>query len=164
MTRVFLSLGTNKGDRRANMESMVQEICRILVDPILFSRMMETEPVGVDEAQDWFLNQIISGLYQKSSAELLDACLAVEQKLGRIRTRRFEPRVADVDVLLFGNEVIIDDHLQIPHPGIVQRRFCLEGINDIDPEIMIPGTNKPIKDLYKAMDLPVAQQKIRYLS
>jgi 2-amino-4-hydroxy-6-hydroxymethyldihydropteridine diphosphokinase len=94
------------------------------------SHVIETEPWGVAD-QPRFLNQVLEVEWQGSSRQLLRAAKAVEREGGRTTTRRWGPRVIDVDILLFGRERFSEPDLQIPHPRIAERPFVLEGLNEL---------------------------------
>jgi 2-amino-4-hydroxy-6-hydroxymethyldihydropteridine diphosphokinase len=140
MTFTALSLGSNLGDRLFYIESMERALRSILADgSVKSSRVMETAPVGAScIGQPAYLNRIVAGYYSGGAYELLDACLSIEADLGRTRPAPKAPRTADVDILLFGDEEINDPpRLIIPHPELLNRRFCIEGLIDIDPSIKI---------------------------
>ncbi|MDR2579052.1 MAG: 2-amino-4-hydroxy-6-hydroxymethyldihydropteridine diphosphokinase [Chitinispirillales bacterium] len=165
MTHVALSIGANLGDREANIFFMERELYQLLADA-KSSPLMETEPVGVDGPQPPYLNRIITGYYDGIPHQLLCACFVIELRLGRKREKPKEPRVADVDILLFGdleiNEETILHTLVIPHPEIQNRRFCVEGLARIDPSILVPvgGRRKTAGRLFKNMRADVAAQNI----
>jgi len=167
MTFTAISLGSNLGDRLFHIESMESALRSILVDgSVRSSRVMETDPVGVRcIGQPAYLNRIVAGHYPGGAYELLDKCLSIEADLGRTRPAAKAPRTADADILLFGDEEINDPpKLIIPHPELLNRRFCLEGLIDIDPSIKIPisGKTLTVGELYKNMDSGVAAQKISF--
>jgi 2-amino-4-hydroxy-6-hydroxymethyldihydropteridine diphosphokinase len=164
MVMVYLSLGTNVGDRERNMALLKKMVFRFLGKPHKASRLMKTEPVGVLARQRWFYNCIISGAYSGSPSQLLAECLSVESKLGRVRTSvRFSPRTADVDILTYGNKSINRKSLQIPHPQIRARRFCIEGLRDIAPNALLPGTKKSYSYFFENMPERVQRQKVLIL-
>ncbi len=142
------------------MEEMVRRVERLLLPPIIKSRWMETEPLEVIGQQPWYLNCIVSGSYRGAARDLLMECQAIEDALGRVRSRYHGPRTADVDILLFGNVTVHEEGLSLPHPGLLRRRFCLEGINEIDPELILPGKRTRIRDYCATLEDSIAQQKI----
>ncbi|MDR2591217.1 MAG: 2-amino-4-hydroxy-6-hydroxymethyldihydropteridine diphosphokinase [Chitinispirillales bacterium] len=167
MTFTALSLGSNLGDRLFHIESMERALRSILIDGTLrSSRVMETEPVGVSAAgQPAYLNKVVAGYYGGSAYELLDRCLSIETDLGRTRPTPKAPRTADADILVFGNEEINDPpRLIIPHPELSNRRFCLEGLIDIDPsiKIRIAGRTLTAGELHENMGADVAAQKVSF--
>jgi 2-amino-4-hydroxy-6-hydroxymethyldihydropteridine diphosphokinase len=130
VTIAYLGLGSNLGRRDRNLSAarrrLRQKGARILRD----SRVIETEPWGVTD-QPRFLNQVLEVEWQGSPRQLLGAAKAVEREGGRKTTRRWGPRVIDVDILLFGNERISEPDLQIPHPRIAERPFVLNGLKEL---------------------------------
>jgi 2-amino-4-hydroxy-6-hydroxymethyldihydropteridine diphosphokinase len=162
MVLVFLSLGSNAGQRNRNMEEMLRQVALIMTS-VKRSRLMETEPVEVDEKQPWYLNCIVSGEYHGSAPELLNKCLAIENRLGRIREYRHCPRTADIDILLFGDMAAHEKDLRIPHPGLFNRRFCLEGVREIAPGFILPGKGVSVSAYYETLDESVKRQKINFI-
>ncbi|MBD3244043.1 MAG: 2-amino-4-hydroxy-6-hydroxymethyldihydropteridine diphosphokinase [Chitinivibrionales bacterium] len=160
---VVLSLGTNLGDKEQHMRSMVAGARGFLVEPVRVSDLMETEPLGMTPDAPWFLNCLIAGGFDGTARELLGRCHAVEQSLGRTRNGKWESRTADVDILLFGDEQIADDDLVVPHPQIRSRRFCLEGLRQLVPDMVIPGVSMTMHELYERMDSGVRRQNMRVL-
>ena len=131
---VYLSLGSNLGDRRDNLASAVAKIERAYMTVRRTSSLYETEPVDLTE-QPWFLNIVLEGEVKVSPFELLDATQAIERDLGRTREGSVHrgPRVIDIDILLFGQFVVRDERLTIPHPRMTVRRFVLEPLVEIAP-------------------------------
>jgi 2-amino-4-hydroxy-6-hydroxymethyldihydropteridine diphosphokinase len=172
MTFTALSLGSNQGDRLFYIESMERAVRSVLVDVdngrgVRSSRVMETEPVGVSAAgQPAYLNKVVAGYYGGGAYELLNRCLSIETDLGRTRPTPKAPRTADVDILLFGDEEISDPpRLIVPHPELLNRRFCLEGLIDIDPSIRIrtAGLTLTAGELYENIGAGVAAQNVSFL-
>jgi 2-amino-4-hydroxy-6-hydroxymethyldihydropteridine diphosphokinase len=161
---VVLSLGSNLGDRAENMAHMRRRVTETLVLPVRFSRLMETEPVGVEPGQQWFLNQLATGGFAGSPRELLEACHEIENELGRTRTRKWAPRTADVDILLMGGERSDESDLVIPHPQLTKRRFCLEGLVEIAPGFVVPREGRTAVELHGLMGDDVKRQAVTYLS
>lgn len=161
--QIIFSLGSNMGSRESYIEEMERELEEIIGGSLTKSRLMETEPVGVVENQAWYLNRIVSGKYNGTPCDLLKKTLAAEKKLGRTGKGRLTARTADIDILLFGNVVVNSPELRIPHPGILKRRFCIEGIVDCLGDVFIEPLNKTTSELYKSMDAQVLAQNIRWL-
>lgn len=161
--QVFLSLGSNCGDRLDYILRMEQLLEQILEPPLKKSRIMETEPVDVTDKQQWYLNRIIGAYYSKSPTCLLKATQEIEVALGRVDKGTMKSRTADIDILLFGNEILNSDILTIPHRGILTRRFNLEGLNDIDSSIVIPGLQKSVKEILQSNIADLQLQGIRYI-
>lgn len=139
MTRAFLSLGSNLGDRLGYLRAATEALAR---GPLLevrdVSRVYETEPVEVEGAQPDYLNCVVEVHCGVPALELLRFCQGVEAALGRERKGEKAPRTVDVDVLVFGGEVRERGPLILPHPGI-GRAFNLKGLADLDPDLYIPG-------------------------
>lgn len=164
MVTVFLSLGSNVGDRRRNMWQMRNRVSRFLDKPVKVSRLMETEPVGVRTRQPWYLNCVMSGRYAGTAEELLEQCRAIENDLGRTREARFAPRTADIDVLMFDGVRIRRNNLVLPHPRMLRRRFCLEGLRDIAPRTTIPGAGRTCSQMLERMTAKVKAQKMNFVA
>lgn len=140
MKRAFLSLGSNCGDRLGYLRAAIGALGRgplLEVDGV--SRVYETAPVEVQREQPHYLNCVVEVQYGATAIELLRFCQGVEAALGRVRMASGgkAPRVIDIDVLLFGEEVIEEPHLIVPHPGSL-RAFNLRGLADLAPEMFIP--------------------------
>jgi 2-amino-4-hydroxy-6-hydroxymethyldihydropteridine diphosphokinase len=161
MVDVALCLGTNLGDRELNMRQMELALEGILLPPIRSSRLMETEPLGTAANHPWYYNRIVRGRYNRTPRELLEHCRTIEKKLGRTRQEKYAPRTADLDILLFDEQEVNEPDLMIPHRRIPDRRFCLEGLQEIAGEWIVPGINKKIKKLVEEMGEEVRKQKIR---
>lgn len=118
---------------------------------IAVSRFRETDPVGVVE-QPSFLNGAVAIETELSPRELLEALLRIERQLGRVRDgTRWGPRKIDLDLLLYGDETVDEQGLRVPHPRLHERRFALEPLAELDPELAIPGAGK-VSDLLVALD------------
>lgn len=139
MSRAFLSLGSNLGDRLSYLRSAARALGRgPSMELVAVSKVYETEPVEVEEQQPEYLNcvaELRSGL---PAVELLRYCQGVEAALGRKRKGQKAPRTVDVDLLLYGEETITAADLEVPHRGVT-RAFNLRGLADLDPDLYIPG-------------------------
>ena len=136
MTNVFLGLGGNLGDRRELMRSAVAEI-RGVIDDVRVSSLYESAAWGVTD-QPAFLNAVVRGRTELSPLELLDATQAIENDLGRVRERHWGPRLIDIDILLYGSEVIDEPRLKVPHPYMTQRGFVLRPLADLAAGLTLP--------------------------
>jgi 2-amino-4-hydroxy-6-hydroxymethyldihydropteridine diphosphokinase len=161
VVRVILSLGTNLGDRAANMAAMVGHIRELLSPPITFSSLMETEPVGVPTVQPWYLNRLVMGGFAGSARELLERCRDIENGLGRERPSPLAARTADVDILLYGERIVNEPDLIVPHLRMLSRRFCLEGLRELDGERVIPGVGMSVDACWRSMPQEVRHQQVR---
>jgi 2-amino-4-hydroxy-6-hydroxymethyldihydropteridine diphosphokinase len=130
MPIVYLGLGSNLGSRQRNLSAARRRLREKGLDIVRQSRVMETEPWGVVD-QPRFLNQVIEGEWSGTPRQLLVAAKQVEREGGRQPTRRWGPRVIDVDILLYGDLRIDQRGLVIPHPQITERPFVLESLNEL---------------------------------
>jgi 2-amino-4-hydroxy-6-hydroxymethyldihydropteridine diphosphokinase len=136
----YLGLGSNAGDRRANLQAAVDALPRHGVRVLAASSVYETEPVGEVLDQRDFLNACARVETALGPEELLDACKAVEAELGREAGGvRHGPRSIDVDVLLLGDERFRSARLQLPHAEVTSRRFVLVPLLELDPALVLPG-------------------------
>ncbi len=136
MTNVFLGLGGNMGDRREMMRSAVAEL-RDVLDDLRVSSLYESAAWGVTDQPD-FLNAVVGGKTTLEPLELLDAIQAIENDLGRVREQHWGPRAIDIDILLYGRQVIDAPRLQIPHPYMTQRGFVLRPLADLAAGLTLP--------------------------
>jgi 2-amino-4-hydroxy-6-hydroxymethyldihydropteridine diphosphokinase len=130
LTTVYLGLGTNLGRRARNLSAARRRLRQKGAFILRQSRVIETEPWGVTD-QPRFLNQVIEVSWAGTPRQLLDATREVEEEGGRIPTRRWGPRVIDVDILLFGDKRIAQRDLVIPHPRIGEREFVLQSLREL---------------------------------
>jgi 2-amino-4-hydroxy-6-hydroxymethyldihydropteridine diphosphokinase len=141
VTRAFLSLGSNLGDRMAYLSSVIVALGRGPLTRIKgTSKVYETIPVEVEEEQPDYLNCVVELECGVPAIELLRYCQGIEAALGRERGEMGEktPRTVDIDVLLFGEETIMEPDLRVPHAGVT-RTFNLRGLADLDADLYIPG-------------------------
>jgi 2-amino-4-hydroxy-6-hydroxymethyldihydropteridine diphosphokinase len=138
--RGFLGLGSNVGDSRANLEAAVAELPRHGVTVLRSSSVYETEPVGLVLDQPDFLNACVEVETALDPEALLDACKAVERAVGRATGGpRHGPRVIDVDLLLLGDTEYASERLTLPHAEVSSRRFVLEPLLELSPDLTLPG-------------------------
>ena len=130
MTTAYLGLGSNVGRRERNLSGARRRLRQKGARILGHSRVIETEPWGVTD-QPRFLNQVLEIEWSGSSRSLLAAAKAVEGEGGRRPTRRWGPRVIDVDILLFGTEHVDRPDLRIPHPRIAERPFVIQGLEEL---------------------------------
>lgn len=149
----YLSLGSNVGDRAASLRAAIDRLAEAGALQAI-SSFYETEPVNVRD-QPWFLNCAVSLETDLAPRELLERMLAIEEALGRRRTRNKGPRIVDIDILLAGDQVIAEPGLTIPHPALQERRFVLEPLVEIAPQARHPVLRKTARELLAA--LPAGQ-------
>jgi 2-amino-4-hydroxy-6-hydroxymethyldihydropteridine diphosphokinase len=146
---VYLSLGSNLGNREDNLKHALARLAA-LGKIIAASSLYETEPVEFTE-QPWFLNGVVALETEKSPRELLEALLAIEVAMGRHRTQPKGPRTIDLDILLYGDQVVQEAGLTIPHPALPDRRFVLEPLVEIAPALIHPVLGKSMQELKDAL-------------
>jgi 2-amino-4-hydroxy-6-hydroxymethyldihydropteridine diphosphokinase len=141
--RVFVGLGSNLGDRELNLRQALERLEDL--GPVRASSIRETDPVGVTD-QPKFLNAAAELATDLSPAELLERLLEIERELGRDRAteRRWGPRVIDLDLLVFGEEEIDEPGLTVPHPRLADRRFVLEPLCELAPELRLPDGRRVV--------------------
>jgi 2-amino-4-hydroxy-6-hydroxymethyldihydropteridine diphosphokinase len=140
---VFLSLGSNLGRRRQQLELALEQLETDGIRIVGRSSLYETEPQDVRD-QPWFLNLVVACQTTLFPIQLLAALQRIENRLGRVRNVvRRGPRNIDIDILLYGNTVIKTARLTIPHPRMAQRRFVLEPLLEIQPDLRHPETKEP---------------------
>jgi 2-amino-4-hydroxy-6-hydroxymethyldihydropteridine diphosphokinase len=141
VTRAYIGLGSNLGDRLENLLRAVRLLEEGDVAVRRSSRVYETEPVGGPEQPD-YLNAVVEVDAQGSARDLLDTCLRIENEMGRVRDERWGPRVVDLDVLTFGDEEVDEPDLQVPHPRMHERGFVLIPLLELDADPPLPGGRK----------------------
>jgi len=145
----YLSLGSNLEDRAANLRAAVAQLeaaGRLLA----VSALYETQPVDIPD-QPWFLNCVAAVETDMTPRELLNLALRVEAEMGRLRMREKGPRKIDIDVVLFGDRIVDEPGLKIPHPAMHQRRFVLEPLVEIAPEARHPELGKTAQEMLAAL-------------
>jgi 2-amino-4-hydroxy-6-hydroxymethyldihydropteridine diphosphokinase len=156
---VYLSLGSNVGDREAQLREAGAQLAasgRV----IAASSFYETEPVEFTE-QPWFLNGVLALETNQTPHELMAAILRIEEEMGRRRVQKKGPRSIDIDILLFDDMIVDSKDLTIPHPAMHQRRFVLEPLAEIAPEVLHPLLKKTIRELRDALPPGQAVRKLK---
>lgn len=151
--RVYLSLGSNMGDREAHLRDAIARLqgeSRV----VSISSFYETEPVEFTD-QAWFLNCAVALETTETPEQLMAAILNIEREMGRQRIQRKGPRVIDIDILLFSDRIIDTKELAVPHPAMHQRRFVLQPLVEIGPEVLHPVLKRTVRQLLDA--LPAGQ-------
>jgi 2-amino-4-hydroxy-6-hydroxymethyldihydropteridine diphosphokinase len=150
--RAYVGLGANLGDREATMRRAVELLAATPgIEVVAVSTLRETDPVGYAD-QPRFLNGAAALETELAPRALLDRLLEVERELGRVRGEgpRFGPRTIDLDLLLYGEEVADEPGLVLPHPRLGERRFVLEPLHELDPELTLPD-GRSVADLLREL-------------
>lgn len=148
MSKIYLSLGTNLGEKKSNIEHAL----KLLSDKIKIlkiSSYYETEPVGYRD-QPWFLNIVIEGETNLPPAELIVFTQSIEHEMKRVKTIVNGPRIIDVDILLYENDKINTENLIIPHPRMKERAFVMIPLSEISPNLVIQG--EKIRDILNNLE------------
>lgn len=160
MRMVFLSLGSNLGERRSHIERGIAALEEGGFTVVRRSSLYETEPVDLVD-QPWFLNTVIAGETDLAPQDLLALCQRIEEQAGRERTVRFGPRVLDIDILLYKGQVIDEQNLEIPHPRMYRRRFVLIPLLEIAPRIKDPNRRVRFADILTGLDEKKKVKKLK---
>jgi 2-amino-4-hydroxy-6-hydroxymethyldihydropteridine diphosphokinase len=147
---VAIALGSNVGDRRAHLDFAVSKLRTLLAD-LNVSRYYETVPVGMRHPQAMFLNAAAVGTAALAPGELLGALLAIERARGRERPYANAPRTLDLDLVLFGDTVIEEPDLRVPHPRFRERLFVLQPLAEIGAALRDPVTGRTVGELLRQM-------------
>jgi len=149
LKRIYLSLGSNIGDRAAHLRQAVERLESPDIRVLHASRIYETEPVDyLDQA--WFLNQAVEAETVLFPLQLLTRTSRLERELGRTRSVRRGPRVIDIDLLFYASAVVETPRLVIPHPRIAERRFVLEPLAELAPDLRHPVTHRSVRQMLDA--------------
>lgn len=147
MSIAFIGLGSNMGDKLANLKKAVLELGKVSGNKVLaVSSFYKTEPVGGVE-QDWFVNAVAEVETGLTPRELLNKLLYIEKNLGRVRDAKWGPRVIDLDILLFDDLMMDEEGLSIPHPYLHERGFVLVPLAEIAPKVIHPKLKKTMSEL-----------------
>ena len=152
VTRAYVALGENLGDRERTLREAAEALAaEDGIEVVAVSTLRETEPVGVG-AQPRFLNGAVAFDTTLAARDLLDRLLAVEHRFGRVRVPgEHGPRTLDLDLLLYGDEVIDEPGLAVPHPRLHERRFVLEPLAELAPGLVVPGRGE-VESLLRGVD------------
>jgi 2-amino-4-hydroxy-6-hydroxymethyldihydropteridine diphosphokinase len=161
MKTAYIGIGSNVGDSQRNCHEAIERIgasdgCRV----ISASAFYLTEPVG-NKNQEWYVNGVVSISTAMRARDLLNALLQVEANMGRVRTVKWGPRIIDLDILLFGQDIIDEIDLKIPHPMMHLRKFVMAPVAEIAPEIIHPVLGKTMTELL--MEIAENSQVIKRL-
>jgi 2-amino-4-hydroxy-6-hydroxymethyldihydropteridine diphosphokinase len=148
--RSGIALGSNVGDRLANLRAAYRKVANLSSDPaaVRYSSIYETSPVDSPPGVSSYLNAVMEIEYDRPAIALLDSLLQIERALGRPSKRpRNAPRSIDLDLLYVGNSTLNSPEIIIPHPRITQRRFVLEPLAEVVPDLVLPGQAHSIRHL-----------------
>ena len=154
-TEVFLAFGTSRGDREAFCRFALDELKKgnFLIRKV--SPLYETDPVDCEEGVPPFLNGVLQGVWNGSAEELLTLCQSIERRAGRPEKHSSrQSRELDLDIILFGREIIRTARLTVPHPRAFQRAFVLVPMNEIAPEAVFPDQEKTVSQLLRELPDP----------
>ncbi len=151
MKTVYLGLGSNVGDREANLREALERLETDGIRVVRRSSLYETEPQDLRD-QPWFLNAVVEVETDLFPLQLLAHIQNVEREMGRRRLTPKGPRNIDIDILFYGRSVIHTPELQTPHPRIAQRRFVLEPFSEIAPEFRHPVSGKTAREMLNALE------------
>jgi 2-amino-4-hydroxy-6-hydroxymethyldihydropteridine diphosphokinase len=149
MITVYIALGTNVGEREANLLQALQLLPESGVQIRRVSSIYETEPVDYLD-QEWFLNAVLEGRTELDALDLLSALRVIEARMGSKKAFAKGPRKIDLDILLYGNETIDTPELQVPHPRMLERKFVLIPLAEIAPNLRHPSWKSGIPQLLAA--------------
>jgi 2-amino-4-hydroxy-6-hydroxymethyldihydropteridine diphosphokinase len=150
LDRVAVALGSNLGDRTGHLDHAVARL-QSVIHKLRVSRYQETAPYGVTGPQPLYMNAVAVGQVRLTPRAFLDALLAIERERGRERPHPQAPRTLDLDLILFGDLVSEDAGLTIPHPRFRERRFVLEPLMELAPELVDPVTRLTVRELLTRM-------------
>jgi len=148
LKNVFLSLGSNIGEREAQLRQAIERLEAAGVQVVRTSSVYETEPQDLRE-QPWFLNLVLEVETGLAPIQLLATILEIEESMGRKREVPKGPRSIDIDILLYGDGIVETEDLQIPHPRLARRRFVLEPLAELAPDLRHPQSNRTMRDLLR---------------
>ncbi|HEX8678405.1 MAG TPA: 2-amino-4-hydroxy-6-hydroxymethyldihydropteridine diphosphokinase [Chthoniobacterales bacterium] len=152
--RAGIALGSNLGDRLAHLKTALEQIARLpmIYPPVLVSSVYETEPVGCAPDAPPFLNAVIEVECDRAPADLLHRLRRIEEAAGRRgKHERNAPRTLDLDLLYVGDTVISANGLELPHPRAHERRFVLEPLAEIHPDLVLPGQTEDVAALLRRL-------------
>ena len=156
----YLLLGGNLGDREANLKKAIELLNDKIGKVIAISSLYETAAWGKAD-QPAFLNQAVSLETRLTALEVLERALSIEHELGRVRKDKWGERLIDIDLILFGYEIInIPDKLQVPHPHMQDRKFVMEPLAEIAPEVIHPLLGETMLDICRNITDPLEVKKL----
>ena len=151
LTKVWLSLGANLGYPRLQLAQARKLLSARGIRILRKSALYDTAPWGKTDQPD-FVNQVLEVETALSAAELLHAIVAIEMDMGRVRTEKWGPRLIDIDILMFADQIIETAELMIPHPRFHLREFCLGPLCELEPDLLHPVFQKSMQELREALN------------
>ncbi len=148
MPRIYIGLGSNRGDRLKNLKYSLSHIKRE-IEIRRVSSLYLTEPVGMKGS--WFLNCVLEGKTELDPNKLMETLLAIEKEMGRVRKKEKEERIIDLDLLLYQGRVLKEKGLILPHPHLHKRRFVLVPLVEINPHLYHPVLRKTVKEILNGL-------------
>lgn len=139
----YIALGSNLGDRRRHLKTGLDGLSKVELEPVSVSSVWETEPVDCSSPR-WFWNMTVKARTTLGPLEVLDLLLGIEQRAGRQRASYNAPRTLDLDLLMLGDLAVRHERLFLPHPRMWRRRFVLEPLAEIEPELVNPSTGRTV--------------------
>jgi 2-amino-4-hydroxy-6-hydroxymethyldihydropteridine diphosphokinase len=156
---VFLGLGSNQGDKHQNLQSSLDKISQKIGAIMGTSSFYKTQPWG-NLNQDFFVNQVIRIWTELQPKEILQEIISIESELGRVRTEKWGSRIIDIDILYYGNLIIDNEEIQIPHAELTERRFVLVPLVEIAPDFLHPIFKLSNKELLEFCEDKLTVEKI----
>jgi 2-amino-4-hydroxy-6-hydroxymethyldihydropteridine diphosphokinase len=153
--RTAVALGSNLGDPLENLRAARRQIIELdeVQPPILSSGIYETKPVDCERGASKFLNAVVEFDYEGDAVQLLEQLVRIEESLGRKRDHQKNvSRTIDIDLLYCGDRQIDNERLQLPHPRMHLRKFVLQPLTDIRPDLILPGQTRTIADLLAELE------------
>jgi 2-amino-4-hydroxy-6-hydroxymethyldihydropteridine diphosphokinase len=160
MTTVYLSLGSNVGDREKNLRDAIARLPGAGARVTRVSSLYETEPVDFTE-QPWFLNCVVEAETELPALELLHSLRAIEARAGSKKEFAKGPRLLDIDILVYGDATIDTPELQVPHPRMTERRFVLEPLAEVAPDLRHPSWNAIVAEMLARLEDRSAVRRFR---
>ncbi|QCX32882.1 2-amino-4-hydroxy-6-hydroxymethyldihydropteridine diphosphokinase [Caloramator sp. E03] len=152
MNRVYVAFGSNIGDKNKNIKKAIEMMNARGLNVIKISQIYKTEPYGYTN-QPEFLNGVLEALTDLDAMDVLYTLLNIEKDLGRVREFKWGPRIIDLDILFFNDDVIDEKDLKVPHPDMQNREFVLKPLCEIAPNFMHPVLKKSVKDMLLELEL-----------
>ena len=151
MKTSYIGIGSNMGDPRRNCLDSIAKIDKLDdCEVTSVSSLYLTEPIGVT-GQEWYINGAVSVSTGLSPFEMIERLFEIEGRMGRVREKRWGPRIIDLDILLFGQDIINRDTLKVPHPMMHMRRFVMAPMAEIAPDLIHPILGKSMVELLRAI-------------